>query len=95
MAEWRSARHLADHFEDHRYEGPWASVEAYAASARALLERDDVLVFLYYDYTTGFSRVGVYDEDTGLFTILSEDDRWIISHFRTHWGYVRGLMERR
>lgn len=94
MAEWRSPRHREDHFADHRHEGPWPSVEAYDASARALLQRDDVLVFRYHDYTTGHTRVGVYDDDTGLFTILSEDDRWIISHFRTHWGYVRGLLER-
>lgn len=51
------------------------------------------LIFAYDDPTTGLPRVGCYDGETGLFTVLSDDDRWIISHFAPRDGYISWLLE--
>ncbi len=55
--EWRSARHLADHFAKHGREVGAATPEEYDVRARALLTRDDTFTFGYEDWTTGERRV--------------------------------------
>lgn len=92
MPEWQSAKHLEDHFADHGREVGARTIEEYAAGARALIERDDVLVFGFVDDTSGLDRVGLYDEGTRLFTVLSDDDRWIVTHFRAAEGYIDDLL---
>ena len=81
--EWQSRTHLEDHFADHGREVGARTVEEYDASARAVVARAD-MIFSYEDPTTGLIRVGSYESETGLFTALSHDDRWIVSHFQAH-----------
>ena len=92
MPEWQSRGHLEDHFTDHGPEVGARTVEEYDASARIVVERADI-IFAYEDPTTHLPRVGCYDSETGLFTALSDDDRWIVSHFRPHPDYIRNLIE--
>ncbi len=92
--DWQSPRHLATHFRDHGREVGAATVEAYDASARAIIAADDTITFSYEDETTFERRVGVYQPTTGLLTIMSDDDRWIISHMRCDSIYVNDLMRR-
>ncbi len=94
MLDWQSSRHLEDHFADHGRDVGARTIEEYDASARATLARSDI-IFSYDDPTTGLRRVGCYDRETRLFTVLSDDDRWIISHFATDDGYIRRLMRDR
>ena len=94
MPKWQSRKHLEDHFADHGGEVGARTVEEYDASARALLGRDDVTVFAYEDWETNFTRVGIFDANSGLFTFPSDDELWIVSHFRAERGYIRGLMGR-
>ena len=94
MAEWQSPEHLADHFAKHGHEVGASAIEEYEASARALLARDDTIIFSYEDLLTAETRVGIYHRATQLFTALSDDDRWIVNHFKTDDGYIRGLMRR-
>ena len=91
MPEWQSREHLEGHFADHGREVGARTVEEYDASARAVVARAD-MIFSYEDPTTGLLRVGCYDVQTGLFTALSDDDHWIVSHFATDDDYVDFLM---
>lgn len=68
------------------------TVEEYDASARAVIALAD-RIFAYEDPTTALPRVGCFDSETGLFTAMSDDDRWIVSHFRPHSDYIRNLIE--
>ena len=93
MHEWQSREHLEDHFRTHGREvGAW-TLDEYDASARAVIARAD-MIFAYEDWETGLIRVGCYDSVTGLFTIMSDDDRWIVSHFLPHPDYIGDLLER-
>jgi hypothetical protein len=92
MPEWQSRRHLEDHFAEHGREVGARTIDEYDASARALITRDDVLIFGFVDDETGLDRVGLYDEETRLFTVLSDDDRWMVTHFRTRQGYIDDLL---
>jgi len=92
MAEWQSPKHLSDHFEKHGRAVGARTVEEYDASARAILARDDAIVVSYEDRSTGLRRVGVYDESDALITVLSDDDRWIVNHFRARRSYLRRLL---
>ena len=82
MPEWQSRGHLEDHLADHGLEVGAGTVQEYDASARTVVERAD-MIFAYADPTTGLPRVGCYASETGPFTALSDDDRWIVNHFRT------------
>ena len=92
MPEWQSRKHLEDHFADHGREVGARTVEEYDASAPALVARDDVLLFWFVDEETGLDQVGLYDEMTRLFTVVSDDDRWIVTHFRARQGYIDDLL---
>ncbi len=92
MADWQSHEHLEDHFRNHGPEVGARTIAEYDASARSLLARDDVLVFGYVDEKTGLNRLGLYDTETRHFTGISDDERWIVTHFRAAWGYIRDLM---
>lgn len=92
MPEWQSRKHLEDHFADHGREVGARTVDEYDASARAMIARDDILIFGFVDDTTGLNRVGLYDEETGRFTVLSQGDYWIVTHFRAEQGYIDDLL---
>ncbi len=89
--EWQSRKHLEDHFEQHGHEVGASSVEDYDASAHAVLVSPTSHEFTYRDRTTDELRVGVYDPVSGMFTALSDDDRWIHSHMRTSQTYISFL----
>ena len=91
MPDWQSRRHLEDHFAKHGREVGAQTVAEYDSSARALIHRDDVITFSYQDRVTGLTRVGIYDQNASVVTILSDDDRWIINHFRTDRSYLEQL----
>ncbi len=89
--EWQSRKHLEDHFDQHGHGVGTSTAEQYDASARALLVHPNSIDFRYVDRTTDLTRVGVYDPQSGLFTVLSDDDRWIINHLRVSQSYIYGL----
>lgn len=91
MPEWQSRGHLEDHFAKHGREVGARTVEEYDSSARGLIHRDDVIIFSYQDRVTGLTRVGIYDQHASVVTILRDDDRWIINHFRTDPSYLEEL----
>jgi len=39
-------------------------------------------------------RIGLYDPLTGLLTALTEEQEWIVTHYRTDPEYIRGLKAR-
>ena len=94
MPEWQSRQHLEDHFDRHGHEVGVRTIEEYDARARAVIARAD-MIFSYEAHTTGEARVGSFDSQSGLFTVTSDDDRWIISHFPADHSYIRRLTKRR
>ena len=92
--DWQSDHHRADHFRDHGAEVGARSVEEYNASAHAVIENDDADTFLYRGIDTDLDRIGLYDPLTGLFTALTEEQEWIVTHYRTDPEYIRGLKAR-
>ncbi len=91
MPEWQLPHYLADHFRDQGREVGARTVEEYDASARHVIASGTI--FTFEDRSTGETRVGCYERSTSLFTSLSEDDRWIVTHFRCDERYLRGLPE--
>lgn len=89
MHEWQSSKYLADHFAEHGWKIGARTIEEYDASARSTIERGTI--FSYEDDTTSERRVGCYDRVSGFLTILSDDDRWIVSHFPCAEIYVKLL----
>jgi hypothetical protein len=87
--EWRTRRALEHHFGLHGHDLGAATVEDYDRSAR-----ETIVVGTYFEYrdlTTEEWRVGYYDVPTERFTVLSDDEQEIITHFRCPEGYVRDL----
>ncbi len=91
-ATW-SPGQLQAHFAKHGREGPYATIEAYDASARETIRVGRE--FTYLDRTTGARRRGFYDLSTNGFTGVTEDGRRITTYFHPDSGehYVRGLLE--
>ena len=86
MHEWQSPRHLADHFRKHGRRMGLRTVEEFDASARATIAKGTI--FGYEDDRTGEWRIGCYDRATGRFTVVTSDDRFIVSHFASDESYV-------
>ena len=91
MPEWRTPKHLADHFAKHARRMGFETTEAYDASARATIARGTI--FGYEDDETGEWRVGYYDRLAGLFTAVSDDDRYIVTHYPCDEDYVLDLTD--
>ena len=91
MPDWQSRGHLEDHFAKHGRGVGARPVAEYDSSARTTLALGTI--FSYEDTKTGLTRVGVYDRETELLTVLSDDDHWIINHFRCDEEYVMDLRE--
>jgi hypothetical protein len=53
----------------------------------------DGVRFTYTDSGSGLPRVGYFDAEAGLLTIVTEDDRTIVSHFPADEDYVRTLLD--
>ena len=78
MAEWRTARHLQDHFVEHGWELGCRTVDAYDASAQETL-----LLGTYFEYEdpiSGEPRIGCYDAPSARFVGLTLDDE-IVTHY--------------
>lgn len=90
---WRSRASELDHFEDHGSEVRSDSPERYTASALATIRVGRR--FTYDDESTGQPRVGYFHRPTRRLTILTDDERIIVSHFCCEGGaaYVRGLID--
>lgn len=91
-ATWASGS-LREHFQKHGREGPFASAEAYDASARETIRLGTA--FRYIDRSTNARRYGFYHGPTNRFTSLTDDTRRITTHFKPDSGerYVRGLTQ--
>jgi hypothetical protein len=65
------------------------TVEEYDRSAK-----ETIVVGTSFEYQDDFTEewwIGYYDQLTERLTILTDDDRWIINHFRCPEGYVERL----
>jgi hypothetical protein len=89
VAEWKTARHLTDHYRAHRSEFPGSSIEDYDASARETLLIG--VSFTYVDFRTDEDRVGYFDRQTGRFTATTIDDS-IVTHFFTDEDHITRLL---
>ena len=92
-SRWRSRASELDHFESHGAEVGSDSPERYTASALATLRVGRR--FTYTDETTGQPRVGYFHRSARRLTVLTDDERIIVNHFRCEGGaaYVRGLID--
>lgn len=89
-AQWPSEEYLADHFALHRLDTVTHTVDEYDQSARYAIAHG--VRFTYWEAGAQETRVGYYDEDTQLLTLLDPTERTIISHFRPDApDYVRNL----
>jgi hypothetical protein len=50
-------------------------------------------IFGYEDDKPGEWRIGCYDSTTGRFTVITDDDRFIVSHFASDEDYAAGLTD--
>ena len=89
MAEWRSREELEHHFGLHGDDVGARTIEEYEVSAREVIERGTL--FEYEDIRSGDWRLGYYDRATQRFTAVTDDDRWIVTHFRCPERYVENL----
>ncbi|HEX2032971.1 MAG TPA: hypothetical protein VHS99_02190 [Chloroflexota bacterium] len=89
-ATWAPGQ-LQAHFAKHGKEGPYASAEAYDASARETIRVGQQ--FEYVDRTSRARRRGFYDRPGNRFTAVTADGRRLTTHFRPEDGerYVRQL----
>lgn len=89
-ATWTPGQ-LANHFEQHGREGPWASESVYDASARETVTLGTA--FTYQDRESDAERLGFFEKASNRFTAVTRDGRRIATHFRPDRGeaYVRGL----
>ncbi len=49
--------------------------------------------FTYTDLEADATRVGFFDPTSGRFTALTDDEAFILTHFRATERYVRGLLD--
>jgi len=91
QAPWADAEELADHYAAHRWDTNCTGILEYDASARATI-RDGVR-FTYDDRASGRPRIGYFDPETGLLTVLRGDGARILTHFGPENGedYVLSL----
>jgi hypothetical protein len=87
--EWKSQRHLREHFRDHRRKLGLRTLAAYDRSAKITIEVGTR--FNYRDRQTGEWRIGYYDRTTERFAAFSVDEQDILSHFRCPEWYVAEL----
>ncbi len=90
MPAWKSRGHLEDHFARHGPNMGIGSVGDYERSSRATAAVGEI--FGYRDRMTGDWHVGYYDPVAGRFTGTDEDG-WIVTHFRCDQRYMRDLWE--
>jgi len=89
---WVSQVRLQWDFRKHGHEFPFSTVGDYEASSI-----DTVIVgvrFEFEDRKSGRDRVGYYDKAANRLTVLTDDEKFILSHYRPTRGeaYVRGLL---
>lgn len=89
MHEWISRQRLEDHYNKHGRYLRTRTIEEYVASALDTIARGTI--FGYDDPRSGERRIGCFDRATGRFTAITDDDRYIVSHFRSDEAYVIGL----
>ncbi len=88
MAEWKSRRHLEDHYELHRREFPGFSMAQYDASAQ-----ETIAIGVRFTYRVRVSReprVGYFHRETSRFTAVDLDG-CIRTHHLTDEATVAGF----
>src|SRR5919199_443111 len=78
-AQWANDDELADHYWAHRWDTNCKTISEYDESARATIRSG--IRFTYNENDSGRPRIGYYDPDTGLLTVLSSDGARLLSHF--------------
>ena len=87
MAEWKTRRHLEDHFNQHGHKLRCRTVAAYHASAQETIVIGTA--FTYIDAITRLRRMGYFHRESSRFTVVDLDG-YIVSHFPTDEAYVAG-----
>jgi hypothetical protein len=90
-AVWQSEAKLRGHFRTHGRRLRTHDVAAYDASARRTIASGRR--FTYTELEPGDGCVGYFDPATGRFTALSNDEVYILTHFRASEGYIRRLLD--
>ncbi len=82
---------LRDHFNKHGEDLGFTSTKNYDISARNTIKNGRK--FKYKDRSSGETRVGYWDEKTGLFTATSQTRKTpiILTHFQESWQNLRKL----
>ncbi len=88
MAEWKTQRHLEDHYGEHRHEFPGYSIEQYDDSAQKTMVVG--VQFTFREPRTRERRIGYYHRDSARFTV-TDIDGLIRSHFHTDEAHVADL----
>ena len=87
MADWKTRKHLEDHYGRHRGELRTRSVGEYDASAQETIALG--VRFTYRDERTRELRVGYFHRNTSRFVAMTVDGL-IVTHFQTDEGVVAG-----
>ena len=89
---WVSHVRLQWDFRKHGHEFPFSTVGDYEGSSIDTVV--DGVRFEFEDRKSGRDRVGYYDRATNRLTVLTDDELFILSHYRPTRGeaYVRGLL---
>lgn len=92
MPSWVSPNRLHWDFNKHGPEMPWRTVQEYETSSLDTIQAG--ARFEFEDRKSGRDRVGYYDVATNRLTVLTDDELYILSHYRPRHGevYVRGLL---
>ena len=90
-AVWQSEAKLRGHFRAHGPRLRLRDMAAYDASARQTIAEGRR--FTYTDLEADELRVGYFDPVIRRFTALTEDEVYILTHFRANEGYVRRLLD--
>ena len=88
MADWKTRKHLEDHYGRHRGQLRTRSVAEYDASAQATLVLG--IRFTYRDPGTGLPRIGYFHRESSRMTVTDLDGH-VVSHFLTDEDYVATL----
>lgn len=89
QAPWFSEFERRSHFRKHGQKLGTDAIETYDASARGTIRAGRR--FTYRQPITGERRVGYYHRPTQRFTVMTDDEATIVSHFVCPERYVRRL----
>lgn len=88
MADWKTRRHLEDHYGQHGGKLRCRSVAAYDMSAQETIAIG--VAFTYIDDITGLRRRGYFHRESSRFAAVDLDGH-IVSHFQTDEAYAAEL----